>query len=926
MIDLLRFIDHPLVATLGWTLTHFVWQGAVVGLAAFFILRVVRPGQAATRYAVGVCALAAMLITPIATFMSTSGSTASQQRVLRQMPAAAGVANAGLVTGAIVANLEGNPGAVRQLLPPSGGTPRASDVAPIAPIWLPIVTAIWIGGVGLLSLRMLGGWLLTQRLARRAVSAVTEDVEAAAREMARRLRLRRAFAVLESAAVTVPTLVGWVRPVILLPTAALAGLTPMQLQAVIAHELAHIRRHDYLVNLLQTLVETLLFYHPAVWWVSSEIRAEREHCCDDLAVDVCGDRFVYVSALAELTAIERRAFALAATDGSLVARVRRILGRAGDSRRELPPSWGILVLLVLVGGGAGTYELSADAADVAQIARAAARATVWTASGDETPGVTEQTPSAPVEPVASQPVREPVREWSPFGSPEPPEPPAPPAPPLPPVALPRAPMAPIAPVEPLDARVLAPVAPPAPAQAASPAPPAVPVAPKASASTRGSKARELARDLAMVASARGGALSAGQQKSSGNFVWTHDNERLTVRWTGPFRLSDDERDIGWVEEGATLTIADGWVFTDRVEFRGLAGGQVERTYYRSGVKRDLDAAGREFLANTIQRMIRSGMFATERVERFLKQGGPDAVIAEVDRLKTDSSYVKRVYYSALLKQADLSAAQLAQLLDRIATTMTSDYEKGTLLGLALHEPNVTDQQRILVARAAAKMASDHEQRKVLSAVLDVPALSSPLVTAVLETLTGVASNHERSTVLLEIARKGGVTAETSAAFMASLGAMSSSHEQRKVLTMLSAAPAIAGVVAQDSIRVAAAMSSSHDKAEVLLQILAQRGVTADMASSFFAAVNSLGSSHDKYRVLTALLARGQLPEAIVPALLTAVKGISSSYERSRVLLALLKAHPITGSNRALFLEAAESIPSTHEQNQVLAALVRAERR
>ena len=107
--------------------------------------------------------------------------------------------------------------------------------------------------------------------------------------------------ILESGAVAVPTLVGWVKPVVLLPAAALSGLSPEQLQAILAHELAHVRRHDYLVNLLQSMVETLLFYHPATWWVSAQVRAEREHCCDDLAVEVCGDRLVYVSALAELT-------------------------------------------------------------------------------------------------------------------------------------------------------------------------------------------------------------------------------------------------------------------------------------------------------------------------------------------------------------------------------------------------------------------------------------------------------------------------------------------------------------------------------------------------------------------------------------------------------------------------------------------------
>ena len=109
------------------------------------------------------------------------------------------------------------------------------------------------------------------------------------------------------------------KPVVLLPVAALSGLSPEQLQAILAHELAHVRRHDYLVNLLQSVVETLLFYHPAMWWVSAQVRTEREHCCDDLAVEVCGDRLVYVTALAELTSItSHRAFALAATDGSLL--------------------------------------------------------------------------------------------------------------------------------------------------------------------------------------------------------------------------------------------------------------------------------------------------------------------------------------------------------------------------------------------------------------------------------------------------------------------------------------------------------------------------------------------------------------------------------------------------------------------------------
>ncbi len=121
-------------------------------------------------------------------------------------------------------------------------------------------------------------------------------------------------------------LVGWLRPAVVFPVAALAGLSPAQIEALLAHELAHVRRHDYLVNLLQSFAEVVLFYHPAVWWLSRRIRTERELCCDDLAVGVC-DRLVYATALTDLAAMRHPRVALAATGGDLLARVRRILDR-----------------------------------------------------------------------------------------------------------------------------------------------------------------------------------------------------------------------------------------------------------------------------------------------------------------------------------------------------------------------------------------------------------------------------------------------------------------------------------------------------------------------------------------------------------------------------------------------------------------------
>jgi beta-lactamase regulating signal transducer with metallopeptidase domain len=312
MNSMLTLVDHPAVPALTWTLVHFLWQGTALAFVAYLLSRALRP-SATSRYAIGVLTLVAMLVTSIVPFgfLVRWGGDAPISAALSEQTAVDTVI--GLV---------------------------------------PAVAGLWLAGVALLSMRLLGGWLVARRLAKRALRPVAPEIEAMARRVAGRLALDRVVAVFESAAVSVPVLVGWVRPVVLLPAAAMSGLTVTQVEALLAHELAHVRRHDYLVNLVQSAVETLLFYHPAVWWVSRQVRAEREHCCDDLAVGVC-DRVVYATALADLAAMSLvPRTALAATDGSLLARVRRILGGSGDVHTPasgwLPVSVIVLVTSVLV--------------------------------------------------------------------------------------------------------------------------------------------------------------------------------------------------------------------------------------------------------------------------------------------------------------------------------------------------------------------------------------------------------------------------------------------------------------------------------------------------------------------------------------------------------------------------------------------------
>lgn len=215
---------------------------------------------------------------------------------------------------------------------------------------LPWIVAAWLGIVCLLSLRLLLGYGRVRRIRRLSCESLGVSWTEKLVDLANQLRVSRPVRLCQSALVEVPTVIGWLRPVILFPASALAGLSPAQLEAILAHELAHVRRHDYLVNLLQNLIETLLFYHPAVWWVSRQLSQERELCCDDLTVLVCGDRMVYATALAMLEESRCAAggLALAATGGSLLGRIRRLAGLPTQSDRS---GWWLAgtVALLLVG-------------------------------------------------------------------------------------------------------------------------------------------------------------------------------------------------------------------------------------------------------------------------------------------------------------------------------------------------------------------------------------------------------------------------------------------------------------------------------------------------------------------------------------------------------------------------------------------------
>ncbi|MDB5356663.1 MAG: Regulatory sensor-transducer, BlaR1/MecR1 family, partial [Phycisphaerales bacterium] len=295
----------PLTQRLGWVLLHSVWEDTAIAALLALALLMMRRASAPARYAAGCVAIALMALLPALT------------------PAPRAAPPAPHVSPRFAAAERIGPAVAPPIVMEEPHAPPAVSDRP----WLAWAVAAWLLGVGGLSLRHLLGWTFVQRLAREG-DEPSDLWRRKLMELATQLQIRAAVRLRVCARVHVPAVMGWLRPVILIPAAALTDLTPQQLEALLLHELAHVRRHDYVVNLLQTAAETLLFYHPAVWWASRVVRQERENCCDDLAARACGSRVVYARALAameELRAVPSR-LALAARGGVLLQRVRRIVG------------------------------------------------------------------------------------------------------------------------------------------------------------------------------------------------------------------------------------------------------------------------------------------------------------------------------------------------------------------------------------------------------------------------------------------------------------------------------------------------------------------------------------------------------------------------------------------------------------------------
>jgi protocatechuate 3,4-dioxygenase beta subunit len=365
MTALYDLLNLPTTQRLGWTLLHFIWQGALIAILCGLLLRLPFARNARAAYAVCIGGLLLCVLAPAVTFLCIAPTTTAPVGLAVETEAAIGEPRQ-----APTENLKISADAP-DTKPAPIFIPAATDLAvkPVSvldlpteettsPAWherlfctlapyVPWLVVGWFPLALLLSLRLGWQWGLTRSWVHSGKAISLDATGISLAHLSERLGVRVRVRLLETARVVGPLTVGFLKPVILVPIGFIAGMSPAYIEAILLHELAHIRRWDYFVNLLSSVVTALLFYHPVVWWLQRRARLAREMCCDELAAARFGDRPGYALALAQLEVWQHRTPALAASDGSLLQRIRTLAGQrglSGPSRRSLANLTAIFIL------------------------------------------------------------------------------------------------------------------------------------------------------------------------------------------------------------------------------------------------------------------------------------------------------------------------------------------------------------------------------------------------------------------------------------------------------------------------------------------------------------------------------------------------------------------------------------------------------
>jgi beta-lactamase regulating signal transducer with metallopeptidase domain len=731
---------------------------------------------------------------------------------------------------------------------------------------LAAIEILWV----LLSLMMLArlaaGYLGLRRLKSGAAPA-PEYWQLRLRRLCAINGVRRQTRLLISSHVAGPMSLGFLDPAILIPRAFLDTLSDSELDHIVMHELAHLRRRDDWTNLAQRLIEAVLPIQPTLYWLSHRMALEREMACDDWVIAATGTAKPYAASLtkvAELSQFGAAGILAAGAAGSrsqLLQRVHHML----DRTRNGAPKLVLRPLVAAVAAVVGLIYLGARAPQMIAFAQNPANEN------------SQQELTAPTAPQAQHAREIPVVPIAALTS--------------------RASLASHASLTPIT--VLTPSASPAAQAATSPLAPPAPLAPGAPLA-----------GMAPVASEQSGETHMESTTQNG---WTS----LKVKIDGAIEFTDDDRDVKSLSPNGHFRLEEGsWLSGRGYDVKADETGNLAKTYSVGRTSKPLDDEGHRWLGRLLPQVIRdTGIGAGPRVARILRHGGPPAVLAEIGLIHSDGS--RRIYLEQLFSQATLNTEQLKDSA-KLIRGISSDGDKAQVV-ITVDEKYFSGDLRPYLFAAAESINSDGDKRRVLSDIIKKDAGNTESLVRAARSARHISSDGDKAEVLVEMADPYRASDELHMVYFEAVNSISSDGDRARVLSKLLEKHGDDRDTLARILRSAEKVSSDGDKARVLREAVSSYSDDQAVRKAFFDAANSISSDGDHQQVLVTLVRRQGIGTETLGGVANSAQRISSDGDKARVLvdLAATNVEPV----RDAFFAAADSIHSDGDRSRVLTAIL-----
>ncbi|MCG8467688.1 MAG: M56 family metallopeptidase [Gemmatimonadetes bacterium] len=774
----------------------------------------------------------------------------------------------------------------------SSGPEAMSGVPPIQ--WALVTLGVWIGGV-LFGLGRLAVGTARLRWLERGTERVSDPaIVDRTRRIARRLGLRRDPVLLRGRPDSIPMTWGARRSVVILPEGA-EGWEPWRLDAVLTHELGHVVRRDYLVQMVAHVACSLHWFNPLAWIAANRLRIEREHACDDLVLRLGHEPSTYAHELVDL-ARSLQATPPAAVVGVCFARKNRLRARLialMDHTRDRRPLSRRAVVASVTATLAVALPLGALSARAADAARVDAQET------------------DAIDPLIESLARDPGRSGPPIRSPEPvgPE---------------------IAGVdEAVSARIVEQALPSVVPGTHSPLTLEVEWA-----TLDAGSARPTLRPLVPATRPQEAQVLCGPSDGEAeNHVHRTSNDdisidleygecRSEVRIRGDIEFSEDFRDVARLSRGASLRFevrrpGD----RRRLEIDPGNGGAPEYDWRIDGDRQPFDQAARRWLAGALLDLFRTSSYmAEERVAWIQSREGTDGVLAEVERMWSDHAQGR--YLRFLIEDRSLSSSEVSRVMSVASREIESDHALGQVLQSAAETHAFDAQTRASFIAAAATIESDHQHGQVLSIALRRGDLTQENLEALLESAAeGIESDHQMGQILVGLAERYTLEPGLRAPFLRAAGTIESDHQKGQVYQLLLRQRGLGAAELAAVLEAASSIESDHMLSQVLIDATAHDLGDATLREAFIAASRSIESDHSRGSVLSAALDLDGLTDADLAAILASAADIDSDHTLSSLLLEVAARRPSGSALRSAYLEAAASVESDHSRTQALLAFV-----